>query len=486
MNKNILFNKFVPRILLGASMQKVEEILVEDLILWSENPRDKFSSKSSSNVQIIEQALEDKSGKWELRKLASQMGDHYDFSELPTIVYNKSGIPIVYDGNRRVILAMLVLKIYPKFKNIAFKMPSCPKELPCCVTDEATAIDNIWRKHAETGSWDQISREIFQVRFRKQQKSVFLQLDEITNGTISQDKSLNQRFVADEVLTNPRLKSIGIKVENNKIISRHNEAETSQLLNEIFNLIKEKKITTRIDRTAQLSELVSEESKSIIEKDKDKEYQEVESSSVCMELKSAEDSQGTVPAPTKMPQIIESKSAEDSQGTVPASTKMPQIIESKSAEDSQGTLTGQTRLPQRIKSKDIPLFGEKFSLKTGEPANLYRDILDLYDFYIANKNKLSDRFPALIRMALRLECELIAKCANSVGMEKLVREDFSKAKELLSQNEKTYLAQNQVNENNIITLLQTGAHNYTGSYDLSQTLAMSLIVGGILKLHFGK
>ena len=227
-------------------MQKVEEIAVKDLILWSENPRDKFPSKVSSNIQIIRQALEDRSGKWKLRRLASQMGDHYDFSELPTVVYSKRGLPIVYDGNRRVVLAMLVLKLYPEFADVAFKMASCPEELPCCVADEATAIDNIWRKHAETGSWDQMSREIFQVRFRKQQKSVFLQLDEITNGTISQDNSLNQRFVADEVLTNPRLKSIGIKVENNEIVSRHNEDETGKLINEVFRLIKEKKITSDI------------------------------------------------------------------------------------------------------------------------------------------------------------------------------------------------------------------------------------------------
>lgn len=429
-------------IIRGIVMQKVEEINVKDLILWSENPRDKFPSKASSNIQIIKQALEDKSGKWHLRRLASQMGSHYDFSELPTVVYNKKGLPIVYDGNRRVILAMLALKLYPEFSNIAFKMASCPEKLPCCVADEATAIDNIWRKHAETGTWDQVSREIFQVRFRKQQKSVFLQLDELTHGTISENKSLNQRFVADEVLTNPRLKSIGIRVENNKIVSRHNEEETNKLMNEVFRLIKEKKITTRIGRKDSLSDLVNGECKSIVEKDKDKEYQGINSKSV----------------------YLESEQLNNSQGATPIAV----------------------RLPQRVKSKDILLFGGKLALKTGEPANLYRDILDLYDYYIANKNNLSDRFPALIRMALRLECELIAKCARSAGMEKLVSEDFAKVKASLSQDEKTYLVQNQVSDKTIIPLLHTGAHNYTGSYDLSQTIAMSLIVGGILKLHFGK
>ena len=42
-------------IIRGIVMQKVEEINVKDLILWSENPRDKFPSKASSNIQIIKQ-----------------------------------------------------------------------------------------------------------------------------------------------------------------------------------------------------------------------------------------------------------------------------------------------------------------------------------------------------------------------------------------------------------------------------------------------
>lgn len=420
-------------------MQKIEYIDIKDLILWTENPRDPISARSK-NQNVIQQALEDKHGKWRLAALAKAMGAYYDYSELPIVVY-KNAVPIVYDGNRRVILAMLNLGLYPEFV-VKFRIPECEESMPCCVADEKTALDSVWRKHAETGSWDQMSREIFQVRFRKQQKSVFLQLDEITNGVISQDKSLNQRFVSDEVLTNPRLKSIGVRVENNKIVSRHDEEETCTLIKEVFRLIKEKKITTRIGRKAPLSDLVNEECKSIVEKDKDKEYQGIDSKSV----------------------FLKSKPPVNSQGATPAST----------------------RLPQRVKSKDISLFGGKLSLRTGEPANLYRDILDLYDYYIANKSNLSDRFPALIRMALRLECELVAKCASSSGMEKLVRENFAKAKASLSQDEKTYLAQNQVSDSNIITLLQTGAHNYTGSYDLSQTIAMSLIVGGILKLHFGK
>ncbi len=143
------------------------------------------------------------------------------------------------------------------------------------------------------------------------------------------------------------------------------------------------------------------------------------------------------------------------------------------------------RLPRRIQSSTIDLFGGKLSLKMGEPANLYRDILDLYNYYIEHKDKLSDRFPALIRMALRLECELIASCSSSAGFEVVVKEDFDKIKQFLTRDQKTFLVQNSVSKENIISLLHTGAHNYTGSFNLQQTIAMSLIVAGLLRLHCG-
>ena len=149
--------------------QMVEELPVRNLVLWTENPRDPISSRSK-NESVIRRALEDRDGKWKLRKLAKSMGARYDFSELPTVVY-QNGIPVVYDGNRRVVLAMLKLGIYPEFSTQKFRMPECPENLPCCVATEDIALESVWRKHADTGSWDQISRDIFLHKFRKQSKS---------------------------------------------------------------------------------------------------------------------------------------------------------------------------------------------------------------------------------------------------------------------------------------------------------------------------
>ena len=416
--------------------QKVEYIPVKDLVLWTENPRDPISAKNR-NVSVIKRAIDDVDKKWQLKKLAKEMGMRYDCSELPTVVY-KNGIPVVYDGNRRVIIAMLRLGIYPEFKDCKFKMPLCPNNLPCNVTSKEIALESVWRKHADTGSWDPIARDIFRNKFWNQPKSVFLQLNEMLGGVIARTSSLNQRFVGEEVLTNPRLKNIGIKIENGSVSSRHDAMNTRKLLDGVFELITDKKLSTRNDRNTPLSQILPSELKAIVSADKSEDYQKVEISS--------------------------------------------------SGASAQVTLNdgGSVRLPRRVKSPQIPIFGGKLGLEAGEPANLYRDIVALYEHYEKNKHVLSDRFPALIRMALRLQCELIAKCANSKEFGELVKNEYDMAKQMLSQQEKTFLSTNNVTKDNIVGLLHTGAHNYEASYNLPQTIAMSLIVAGLLKLHCAK
>ena len=418
--------------------QKVEYIPVRDLVLWTENPRDPISSKNR-NVSVIKRALDDVDNKWQLKKLAKDMGARYDCSELPTVVYNKNGVPIVYDGNRRVIIAMLRLGIYSEFKDCKFKMPECPNNLPCNVTSKEIALESVWRKHADTGSWDPIARDIFRNKFWNQPKSVFLQLNEMLGGVIARTAILNQRFVGEEVLTNPRLKDIGIKIENGSVSSRHDAVNTRKLLDGVFELIADKKLSTRNDRNTPLSQILPSELKAIVSADKSEEYQKVEMSSV---------------------NNTSAQVALDDGGSV--------------------------RLPRRVKSTRIPIFGEKLGLEAGEPANLYRDIVDLYEYYDKNRDKLSNNFPALIRMALRLQCELIARCANSKGMATLVEQGYDAAKGMLSQPQKTFLRNNSVTKENIVGLLHTGAHNYEESYNLPQTIAMSLIVAGLLKLHCAK
>ena len=49
-------------------MQRVEILRLEDLVLWTENPRDPID-KDASDQDIVDRALLDKSAKWTLPKL---------------------------------------------------------------------------------------------------------------------------------------------------------------------------------------------------------------------------------------------------------------------------------------------------------------------------------------------------------------------------------------------------------------------------------
>lgn len=134
---------------------------MKDLVLWTENPRDSISPKANSQ-DVVNRALSVKKEKWALAALTKEMGDPFDYSELPAVVYVNEK-PVVYDGNRRVILAKIALNLVDS--PVAFsRLPVFPEKIPCNVCSEAIAIDNIYRKHANTGSWDPIARDIFMAK----------------------------------------------------------------------------------------------------------------------------------------------------------------------------------------------------------------------------------------------------------------------------------------------------------------------------------
>ena len=129
--------------------QEIKYIKIKDLVLWTENPRDPISP-DASDQDVVNRALLNSDGTWDIEKLAKNMGEFYDFSELPTVVY-EDGKPIVYDGNRRIILG----KIYHGFVGSNTKidsLPEFPSEIPCNVCDKKTALKSILRKHGDSGS----------------------------------------------------------------------------------------------------------------------------------------------------------------------------------------------------------------------------------------------------------------------------------------------------------------------------------------------
>lgn len=239
--------------------QVIEYIEVSKLKLWSENPRDPIEIEST-DFDIISKAISDDKKKWNLQKFISEMGLYYDLSELPTVVF-ENGKNIVYDGNRRIaILKYLQNKdLYNKLGGGLF-FDEEPTELqnltkiPCNICDKETALNNIERKHTNSGTWGILERDYFLYLHRGKEKSLFIQLDEQT-GIISDNKKMNQRFVKEEMLTPKNLESIGFNYDlENGIKSNYSKSETDQILDIIVDLVESGTVKTRGNFRGKLKE----------------------------------------------------------------------------------------------------------------------------------------------------------------------------------------------------------------------------------------
>ena len=422
-----------------ATVQDIQNIKVKDLCLWTENPRDPIDT-NVTDADIIKRAIDENPKAWNLDKLVTEMGAHYDLSELPTVVYvdNK---PVVYDGNRRVAV-LKYLQDSPLYSEVSGRLPLKyePQELidlteiPCNVCDQETALTNIERKHSTNGSWSQLERDYFAHKHRGKDKSLFVRLNEQTGGYIANHKSMNKLFVKDEVLNANNLREIGFLVsDTGEIETPYSDEEILQLLENIRSLIESKKISTRNNRGL---------------------------------LKQ--------PLETNFPDIP-LKSATDNSPLKPLSVESTQ-------NEHTDDISNQRKTP-RTKKKTPTFFLDNMpSLANGEVNDIYRDILSLYDYYIQKKDTLSMTFPALIRMSLRL---LVESAANSDGISTYVSNNYADAKKTLTQDQKTTLSNNSVDsDQKLIQLLQSGAHNYTNSANFEQTTAMSIIIGAIIsKTH---
>ncbi len=409
--------------------QEVRMLEVKDLVLWTENPRDPIAS-DGKDQEIVDRAVLDKGRKWGLSKLAKEMGDFYDFSEIPTVVM-KNGVPVVYDGNRRVVLAKISLGYVNAGVLGNTALPDVPHKIPCNVCSEETALKSIYRKHSESGSWDPLERDIFANKYLNKPKTAFLLLEDAT-GMISNNAHLNQRFVRDEIFNEESLRRLGFAVVDGDLRSQYPQDKAFLILNDLSEKIKDKIITTR-KRRGEVVEILEPSSQKLLDEYKG------------CDLKKLSVGPGA---------------------SVQKSESSP-------------------RQSRRTKAIGQFIFGGKLYLAVGEVSDLYRDIWDLYGFYMDNKGKLSSTFPSMIRMSLRLLCE---SAANDKGekMDRYLKQRFASAKETLDQDEKTTISNQNINENTIIQLLHTGAHNYSASSNIEQTLALSLVVGRILTLSHGK
>lgn len=412
--------------------QEIKNINIADLVLWTENPRDPIDPYATDQ-DIVNRAIIDEGAKWNLKSLAKAMGLYYDFSELPTIVYHNER-PIVYDGNRRMILAKIQHHLVD-IGDYSISLPDIPATIPCNVCSEDIALQNIYRKHAESGSWSILERDIFLHKFMKQPKSIFLLFDENTNHYISNHPALNQRFVKDEIFTDKGLQELGFTFRDGQMFSTHTQDEALLILNDIHDKVKNKIISTRNNRGKTLDALDSRTCE-IIQKNQDN------------------------------PPLPFSSSSQNSTPLVPNDKK--------------------PRKTKRVKSSSYPLFGQTLTLAPGDINNLYSDILEIYHNYEKNSTRFTMSFFSIIRMSLRLLCESAMKDYHMTDIKIYIKRFFPEAKKLLSPDIKTYLSNYNITVETLPQLLHIGAHDYTATRDREQAIGISIIVGAMLSLSHGK
>lgn len=416
--------------------QTIVDIPVKDLVLWTENPRDPID-ESATDQEVVERAYADPRGKWNLHKFVLTMGDFYDYSELPTVVY-KNGKPVVYDGNRRIALAKIKLGYVNHLQTMDLDIPDFPETMPCAVCSEETAIQRILRKHSLAGSWDELEREKFERKYFPQTpKSPFLLLEDAL-GVISANEELNQNFVKKEIFTETNLKALGFSVEDGMLHSKHSNEDNLKIINNIVEKIKNRDLSTRNSR-GQVFDVLDSNIKQLIEADKNKKSHLIEHAE-----------------------------------------KSKQVVPSKPA----------PRFTKRTAPKnDETIFGEKLSLKAGPVNDLYRDIVELFWFWKnrqSSQSHLSNSFPALIRMSLRLLTETAAKNLNPEWkIDQYVEEYYDSAKKCLTQDQKTTLSNLVGESRKMVQLLQTGAHNYQAACNMEQTMILSILVAKMLKISHG-
>ncbi len=394
--------------------QEIRKLNIRELVLWTENPRDPIDT-NATDQEVADRAInQDSRKKWSLKKLFESMGNHYDLSELPTVAYTDNK-PIVYDGNKRILIGKIIHKRVNVRDSGEYKEFDFPEMIECNVCSIELALEHVDRKHAENGNWDPLERDIFKHKYMGKEKSSFLALEENT-GIISANPDLNKRFVNEEIFTPTALHEMGFSTTNGEFKSAHNNDDSEHILEKIRSLIISKTITTRKNR-GSIIRLLKEDSmiKVILNKPR----------SVFKDFKS--DKFKTKKTPITL-------------------------------------------------GKTHKLFGKKLILNSGHVNNIYSDLLKLY-----TQKNYSEDFPMIIRMGLRLLCELAFK-----NWEQYLKTNFNTAKQLLSPDEKTTLHTQQVRHNNIISLLQSGAHGYTASNSIDQTVAISLVLGRLLEQAHGK
>lgn len=452
--------------------QRVEYIPLDNLILWTENPRDPLEG-TYTNDDVIRHAI-DKSneGQWQLHKLAKEMGDKFDLSELPTVCKIDNGPSYrVYDGNRRVILAMLRKRGLSVDGQRQLLPPDFPDPMPCNVCNERIALENVERKHKGKGSWKQYERDCFMFRYMGGPKTVLMKLEDLI-GAVTEWPILNTGFVEKDVFNKKHLEEMGLLPDEPDF------GVPTELLRELVENIAGKldnELNTRNARNNPASVLPED----LIKRLKESQRRHVANAKTDIREKARADTDShSMPEPVAEDEKQNDAHLFDDPEEVPAQDSAPK--------ESRKARTRQVSLPS------VAVFGGPLHLTPGIVNNMYRTLEELWNMYRNKDMQNREAFVPIFRMGLRLLTETAAsECWEHGGLQKYVNDYANEAKKNLrkrkgGQDLLTFTSNYQVSPNKLVQLLQSGAHAYTSTRAEGQTLAMSVLVGEMLALSHGR
>jgi|TARA_R100000365_G_C2744012_1_gene72752 hypothetical protein len=458
----------------------VREIKVSEVQLDQKNPR--FPPVENQR-EAIQAMLKDQGQK--IVNLASEIYQNGLNPSSRLILFKEGGKYIDGDGNRRITALKLLEtpslagsepRIKKKFDSLLKKRGTVPSEVDCVIfksRDDAKHWISINHNGPQDGkgqiAWNSEQKDRFEGNF-----TIGLQaLDKLLHENLiyEHDKSLVNKTTLDRLLSYRKVKELLAISKSGDHFSFGRMSE----LKKVVLALREKKVD--VVYTAEkgfgfVQNILTE--KSVPDNPIDQEYDNQYGVG-------DKDADSNEDADADAGGYSYDRSDSDGNTDYGGGEKEGSVKDRDSAE---------TRT-RRKKSKGLTVFGGSLSLKAGHINNLYRDIEYLYNSYQDDKKndrkKFSEDFIVIFRMSLRMLAE--AACKDIDGSKQLasfLKDNFDKAKRSLNQDEKTSLSNQSVEKNKIVQLFHTGAHEYNNSKNEEQALALSIILGAILKITHGK
>lgn len=387
--------------------QQVEYIPLDDLVLWTENPRDPLDG-DYTNDDVIRRATDGRNDKqWQLSKLSKEMGDRFDLSELPTVCRIDDGPKYrVYDGNRRVILAMLRKAGLTTEGHQQLVPPDFPDPIPCNVCDEETALENVERKHRGNGSWKQYERDRFMFDYRGGPKTVLIRLEELIKA-VTKWPALNMRYVEDDVFNKKHLEEMGLLPDEPDF------GVPLELLEELVEAVADKldnELNTRNARNDPASVLPGE----LMDRIREARHRRPAGEKADGRERELPSDNSEPPSQSHGGPGRDDVLRPDTSGTLPHT------------DASARRRRGRTR---QVKPASIPVFGNPSGLRlqTGDVNNMYRTLEELWNMYARGGMRNAAAFVPIFRMGLRLLIDTAAmeRCG---GLDRYVGEYAGEAK----------------------------------------------------------